>query len=192
MTRIKTFDKEKIVEKAAVFFWHKGYNGASMQELVEYIGLSRSSIYDTYGDKHQLYLDALRKYQENLMTYLIETFATAPDVKTAIQEILITVVNESKTDTLSKGCFLVNSAVELGPHDSDIGEIIRTNLNQLETLFSTQIATGQQMGHVSKKQDPTVLANFLINTITGLRVGAKSNVTEKSLLDSIDIAISVL
>ncbi len=64
MARTKDFDEQEVLKKAVCLFWNKGYNATSMQDLVDQLGISRSSLYDTYGDKHTLYLKALEEYQQ--------------------------------------------------------------------------------------------------------------------------------
>jgi len=76
MARVKTFDQHEVLEKAMQLFWTKGYYDTSVNDLVKHTGLSRSSLYDTYGDKHRLYILALKKYQEDMgsaMKKLVES-----------------------------------------------------------------------------------------------------------------------
>lgn len=63
MARTKDFDENEVLAKAIQLFWYKGYNGTSMQDLVDSLGISRSSLYDTYTDKHTLFIKALESYQ---------------------------------------------------------------------------------------------------------------------------------
>src|SRR5437868_5714416 len=113
MARSKDFDEQEVLSKAVNLFWLKGYNGTSMQDLVDGLGISRSSLYDTYGDKHSLYLKALESYQYAGNDQMCHIINSAPNAKEAIRSLLQFIAN----NLTQKGCFLVNAEVEVAPHD---------------------------------------------------------------------------
>src|ERR1700749_432635 len=87
MARIKEFDTNEVLDKAISLFWDKGYNACSMQDIVEGLGLSRSSIYETFGDKRQLFLDALKKYQRAGLEAREKDVTAASDVREVLKQI---------------------------------------------------------------------------------------------------------
>jgi len=192
MARTKDFDETEVLAKAIKLFWQKGYNGTSMQDLVDTLGISRSSLYDTFGDKHQLYLRALQSYKQTETAKRDQILDGSLPAKVAIRQLMDLTILEMIRDKQHKGCFLINSAVETGPHDKDINAIICQNEQQLETAFYEVLKRGQSNGEISGKQDPRALARFLFNTITGIRVTGKSATDKAVFEDIVNLTMSVL
>src|ERR1700733_11617740 len=103
MARTKDFDEAEVLNKAVCLFWHKGYNGTSMQDLVDALNISRSSLYDTYVDKRNLYLKALAFYQEAGATRLTDVLASNKPAKAKIRQILELVTDDLLSDKQHKG-----------------------------------------------------------------------------------------
>jgi TetR/AcrR family transcriptional repressor of nem operon len=192
MARTKDFDENEVLKKAVCLFWDKGYNGTSMQELVDGLGISRSSLYDTFGDKHQLYLKALEAYQQGYGTEMCTLIREAPSAKAAVKGILELVVSELLGDKQRKGCFMVNAGIELGAHDTEVSALICQNERQLEDTFLEVIHRGQESGELDQKKDPQALARFLGNTVKGLQVSVKSTTEPTFFEDVIQTALITL
>lgn len=192
MARTKDFDETEVLAKAIKLFWQKGYNGTSMQDLVEGLGISRSSLYDTFGDKHQLYLKALQSYKQTEAAKRDEILHSSLPAKAAIRQLMDLTILEMIRDKQHKGCFLINSAVETAAHDKETNAIICQNEEQLENAFFEVIRTGQSKGEISGKHDPRGLARFLLNTIVGLRVTGKTATDKSAFDDIINLTMSVL
>ncbi|MBS7566942.1 TetR/AcrR family transcriptional regulator [Mucilaginibacter sp. Bleaf8] len=192
MARTKDFDEREVLKKAICLFWNKGYNGTSMQELVDGLGISRSSLYDTFGDKHQLYLKALEAYQQGYGNQLCTLIRETPTAKAAIKAMLDLVVNNLLNDQQRKGCFMVNAGIELAAHDTEVNELICQNEQQLEESFLQVIRQGQQSGELDKAKDAQALARFLSNTVKGMQVYVKSTTEKRFFEDIIKIVLTVL
>ncbi|MDO6430049.1 TetR/AcrR family transcriptional regulator [Flavitalea sp. BT771] len=192
MARTKDFDESEVLAKAIELFWQKGYNGTSMQDLVDTLGISRSSLYDTFGDKHQLYLKALESYRQTQAAIRDQILSASVPAKVAIRQLLDLIIFEMIRDKQHKGCFLINSAVETASHDKDTNAIICENDVQLENAFYEVIKRGQSNREISSKQNPRALARFLFNTIAGLRVTGKSAIDKAAFEDIINLTMSVL
>jgi TetR/AcrR family transcriptional repressor of nem operon len=192
MARTKDFDETEVLAKAIKVFWQKGYNGTSMQDLVDGLGISRSSLYDTFGDKHQLYLKALQSYRQTETAKVEQFLNRSVPAKEAIRQLMDGTIQEMICDKQRKGCFLINSAVETAPHDKETNAIICQNERQLENAFYEVIKRGQSNGEISRKQDPRALARFLFNTIVGIRVTGKSATDKSAFEDIVRLTLSVL
>lgn len=192
MARNKDFDEQEVLQKAVCLFWDKGYNGTSMQELVDGLGISRSSLYDTFGDKHQLYIKALEAYGAGSGSQMCSMISEAPSAKEAIKSLLNMVVGNLLGDEQRKGCFIVNAGVELGAHDDEVSKLICQNERQLEAAFLKAISQGQQSGELDKAKDPQALARFLSNTVKGLQVSVKSTTERSFFEDVINTALLIL
>ncbi|HVW96781.1 MAG TPA: TetR/AcrR family transcriptional regulator [Mucilaginibacter sp.] len=192
MARNKDFDESEVLKKAICLFWDKGYNGTSMQDLVDGLGISRSSLYDTFGDKRQLYMKALEVYQQGYGSQLCTLISAAPSAKAAIRNLLEMMVNDLLGDEQRKGCFMVNAGIELGAHDTEVGALICQNELQLEQAFLKAIQQGQESGEIDPQKDPQALARFLGNTVKGLQVSVKSTTDRAFFDDVIHTALTIL
>jgi TetR/AcrR family transcriptional repressor of nem operon len=192
MSRTKAFDEKAILEKAMQLFWCKGYNATSVQDLVADLGISRSSLYDTFGDKHQLYLNALQQYRRQMGGAMMDMIGQSTDIRQTLHDLFDMAVRESISDKLQKGCFMVNSTVELAAWHQDIAEIARKNMEDVEEAFYQAIQKGQQNEQISKKHDARALARFFFNSMNGLRVAAKSGSRQDTFQDIVNVSLSVL
>ncbi len=185
MARTKEFNEDQALDKAIEIFWHKGYNGTSAQDLVTHLGLSRSSLYDTFGDKQKLFAQSLQRYQKNAQNQIVELFDHSENIKETLHDIFKQAVVESLEDRITKGCFMVNSSVELAMHDEEIAKIVKNNSQIMEEVFTNAIQKGQDAGHISKANSAKVLARFIFNTYSGIRVLARTGERDKQVYDDI-------
>src|SRR3954466_15388191 len=149
MARSKDFDEQEVLNKAVNLFWHKGYNGTSMQDLVDGLGISRSSLYDTYGDKHTLFIKALEAYQSAGSAKLCAIVNNTGPAKETIKALLEYIIGELLGDRMQKGCFMVNAEVEIAPHDPEVGKLVCQNDQQVEDVFYRVIKKGQESGEIT-------------------------------------------
>lgn len=185
MARTKEFNEDQALDKAIEIFWHKGYNGTSAQDLVTHLGLSRSSLYDTFGDKQKLFAQSLQRYQKNAQKQVMELFDQSENVKETLHDIFKQAVIESLEDRITKGCFMVNSSVELAIHDEEIAKIVKNNSQIMEEVFTKAVQKGQDSGDISKANSAKVLARFIFNNYSGIRVLARSGERDKQVYDDI-------
>lgn len=191
MARTKDFDEDEVLKKAIGLFWRKGYNATSMQDLVEGLGISRSSLYDTFGDKHTLYIRALESYQTSGSGQMCKIVTNSASAKEAIRQLLELMIGELAADAERKGCFMVNAEVETAPHDEEVNSMICKNDQQVEEAFYAAIKKGQESGEIPATKDARVLARFTINTVKGIRVSAKSTNDRQYFDDIINLSMSV-
>lgn len=192
MARTKDFDENEVLSKAIELFWYKGYNGTSMQDLVDGLGISRSSLYDTYTDKHTLFVKALERYQNSGANRIQEIINKPEPAKVIIKKLLEIATTELLGDKQQKGCFMVNAEVEVAPHDAEVNKLVCKNDRQMEEAFYQVIKKGQDNGDIKNQQDARALARFVFNAVKGMRVTAKSS-TDKSVFDDIiKLTISAL
>ena len=185
MARTKEFNEDQALDKAIEIFWHKGYNGTSAQDLVTHLGLSRSSLYDTFGDKQKLFAQSLQRYQKNAQKQIVELFDQSENIKETLHDIFKQAVIESLEDRITKGCFMVNSSVELAMHDEEIAKIVKNNSQVMEQVFTNAVQKGQDSGAILKANSAKVLARFIFNNYSGIRVLARSGERDKQVYDDI-------
>ncbi|WP_342537615.1 TetR/AcrR family transcriptional regulator [Sporosarcina sp. FSL K6-1540] len=190
MARSKEFDVNLVLRKAMELFWQQGYEKTSMQELVDYMGIHRRSIYDTFGDKRTLFLSALSHYEELITSETKKRVGSKLLVKQGIREVFNMIIYPNLN--LPKGCLSVNAAVELSLLDEEIATKIAEMFTKTEALFYELLKHGQKNGEISKNHDPEVLSLFLHNSLVGLRVLVKIEADKKKLESIIDMTLSVL
>jgi TetR/AcrR family transcriptional repressor of nem operon len=192
MARKKEFDEDELLEKATNLFWRKGYNATSAQDLVDELKINRSSLYNTYSDKKTLFQKALKKYQEQQTQAVLDLLNNADDPEKAIQQVFDDLVKDSNEDTTARGCFMVNTAVEIAGQDEEIGALVHANNRSVEDALTAAIEKGQKMGHFSTKNSARAYARFLFGSINALRVIARSGADKSALNDVARIALASL
>jgi len=186
------FNEETVLQKATAIFWNKGYNGTSMDDLTKATGLSRSSLYNSFGDKHALFMRCLQYYlsdqQKALMKAVNTTDSPLKKIKIAFRNIIDVLLKDDKRN----GCLMVNTTTELSNLDEEIGALALKNTNGMEHVFQQWVKEAQQQGEISKTFTPQAIARHLYNTYSGLHVNAQARPDRKSLEDIVKVALSVL
>lgn len=190
--RTKDFDENEILKKAISIFWEKGYHATSLYDLIEGLGIGRSSIYHAFGDKHNLFVKALERYQEEATARIEAALNDASSVKEGIKALLRLGVVDTLGDECPRGCFKVNTEVELASHDELIKNVLHEDELLIEEALIKAIKKGQKEGQINASRDPKALAHFLCNTITGLRVYSKIRSDRSFFEEVIETALSVL
>jgi len=192
MARTKVFNEAEVLERAMNLFWEKGYHATSAQDLVDGLGISRSSLYDTYGDKHSLFVTALKRYREERIDPVIQGVNSADDIEAYIRFIFEAVKEDALSESRSRGCFMVNSAVELGTVDRDVAAIANDIMKDTEDMITKAIEKGQQRGVFTKTHSASSLSRFIFNSLNGLRVTMKFDASNKMFEDIVDVCLASL
>lgn len=192
--RTKAFNHDEIVDAAMQVFWQLGYSATSIQDLVDATGLSRSSLYNAFENKHGLYTQALRRYHE-LTARNITLLQEPGPVKELVRRLLMRIVNDELDGSAQRGCLAANAALELAGPDDRITELLAGNFLRLEKALEQALLRGQAEGEIASQKTPRALARFIVNTIQGLRVlskGSARHQRRQRLLDVLDITLDAL
>ncbi|AZI26314.1 MULTISPECIES: TetR/AcrR family transcriptional regulator [Pedobacter] len=192
MARTKVFNEAEVLDRAMNLFWEKGYHATSAQDLVDGLGISRSSLYDTYGDKHSLFVMALKRYREERIDPVIQGVNSADDIEAYIRFIFEAVKEDALSESRSRGCFMVNSAVELGTVDRDVAAIANDIMKDTEDMITKAIEKGQQRGVFTKTHSASSLSRFIFNSLNGLRVTMKFDASKKMFEDIVNVCLASL
>jgi TetR/AcrR family transcriptional regulator, transcriptional repressor for nem operon len=185
--RTKKFDPEAALRAALDLFWRKGYEATSMQDLVEHVGISRASLYATFGGKHDLYLKALDRYTEETGDQALRDFARPGPVLPAVREL----VRACADDPEHKGCLVTNTVVELLPGDPACGRRAEANFDRMERDIAGALVRAQAQGELSQDKDPRTVAAFLVTFVQGIRVMSKLD-DRRRLDDAVATALKIL
>ncbi|MEW9531711.1 TetR/AcrR family transcriptional regulator [Microbispora sp. NPDC049125] len=190
MARVKEFDPDVALQAALELFWERGYEGTSMADLVERLGIGRASLYATFGDKHALYMKALRRYAELRDPSPVETLAQPGPVLPAVRAVLRDYCELSIAD--ARGCLVVNAAAEMLPSDEEVGRFVSGRWAELETALTSALIRARAQGELGEGTDPKALARLLLVLMQGLRVMAKASPEPARLQDATEQALALL
>ena len=184
MARPREFDKVTALEAAIECFWDRGYVATSVRDLADKMGISAPSLYNTYGDKHALFVQALEQYLDRSTRARIKRLEDSLPPKQAIRRFIEEIIERSVNDRERRGCFLINSALEVAPHDKELGALIAARLAEIEAFFYRSIKAAQAKGAVPRKRAARDIARLLLGVLLGIRVLARSK-PERGLLEGV-------
>ncbi|NJN48104.1 MAG: TetR/AcrR family transcriptional regulator [Candidatus Competibacteraceae bacterium] len=176
----KSFNEETALEKAMQVFWEKGFEPASIADLLEGTGLNRGSLYNAFGGKRQLFVKALLKYDRDRQAMLAKLEAL-DNPKKAIAAFFDTIVARTVADQDHKGCFLFNTALEITTHDETVNDIVSKGVREIEAFFRRSIEVGQARGDIPKELNPEATAKALLALIVAIRVLGRGVFAEVAL-----------
>jgi TetR/AcrR family transcriptional repressor of nem operon len=183
MARPREFDEANVLAMAARCFWHRGYAATSVKDLVEATGITAASLYNAFSDKRTLFRAALDHYVESSVGERIRR-CDALLGRSAIATFFGDILDRSLNDRDRKGCLLVNSALEIAPHDPQFQKIISGVLRRIEEFFLKCVRAGQTDGTITRSVPAPILARDLLAVLMGVRVLARVR-PEKALLEGI-------
>lgn len=192
MARTREFDEEKVLDAAMQLFWEKGYEATSLSDLTSRMGIQRPSIYSAFGDKKELFEAALRKYTMSRASEVRNKLQSHPSVKDAFRLFFTEVVDEEYSESLSRGCFCINTMVELAPHDEKFEILTREHQMYLSVIFQETIERGIQSGELKTDMDAKSVAQALIVSLIGLTVIMKSRPKRSFVDNAVNVTLSLL
>jgi TetR/AcrR family transcriptional repressor of nem operon len=170
----KSFNVEDTLERAMHTFWVRGYEATSVQDLVGCTGINRGSLYATYGGKRELFLAALRHYDETIRRRFTSRLERRFGPREAIRRQFQAAVDSVVVQKRNWGCFITNTALELAAHDTTVAAIVANAQTEMEEFFARSIAKGQAAGEISAGISPHKTAQGLLASYLGLRVLSRS------------------
>lgn len=192
MARPREFDEQQVVQRALEVFWLKGYNAASLNDLLAATELSKSSFYESFGNKRELVVEALRCYGRAMMEGPIGALAEANAGRAEIEKTLKAVAAVALTQDGQRGCFVNNCMTEIAPHDPVVLAAAQAVVQQLENALAAAVKRGQEDGTINRSERPRALARFLVNTLSGINLAAKSKPAKATLDDIVRVALRTL
>lgn len=192
MSRPQEFETTQVLRSAMYVFWSKGYEAASLQDILAATGLSKSSLYATFGDKRALFLAAFDAYRRERLFHLHRILNDGRPARLSIETFFRQVLAHSRDQAHVPGCMTANEAVELAPHDEDIQKLVAGDFQAIEDEFAPTIARGQADGSIASRQDPRRLAHFLLVGLQGLEVMLRAKTEQAPLEDTISVMLAVL
>lgn len=161
-----------------------------MQDLVTGMGIHKRSMYDTFGDKHTLYMKVLERYAGTVSGKMESKVEGLSSAKKAIRLLFEAIAYNNGPEP--KGCLLVNTAVELAVHDPEAAARVKDAFLDTEHLLERLLRQGQESGELTRSFDPSDMAAYLHNALVGLRVLVKTEPDAGRLQTIIDLTLKSL
>jgi TetR/AcrR family transcriptional repressor of nem operon len=184
MPRPREFDETAALEAAIECFWRHGYEATSLRDLTASMGLTAPSLYNAFGDKQQLFSRALERYLERTTRDRLDRLEQSFAPEEALKRFFGEIIEHSINDRHRKGCFLVNSALEVAPHHAECRAVIAGQFRDIEAFFKRCILAAQADKTVSPDIDAGDTARLLLGVLLGIRVMARTN-PDRDVLEGI-------
>lgn len=192
MARPRSFDEPAALMAAMELFWEQGYAATSMEQLTRAMGISRQSLYDTFGDKHQLFMAALDAYCAALEKELLEPLKRPGAGLAALHEAGLGIIDFLIRYPKRRACLMANTALELAPHDKPVALKVRAHMANMEAAFRAVLENAKARGEIAPQADCASLARYFTGMAQGLMVLAKSGAGRETLEEIANTAAGVL
>ena len=170
MPKVETFNKDVALKQATEIFHNKGYNATSMQDLVDATGLNRSSIYNSFESKMNLYLECLKLYESKYNREISKRLLNSNNGLEAIKFIFELYLNEMTKLKNERGCLIVNCKSEMANHEDTITNFLNANQQKTLALLEDLIYKGQEDKSLNNNKKPEEYALYLYASLQGFRM----------------------
>lgn len=192
MVRTRSFDPSVALSRAVELFSSKGYSDTSMDDIVKATGVSRYGLYGTFGNKRELFEQALERYADGMgrdsFMRLLEPDASIEHVRAIFAER----IEQMSSCGEDRGCMLCHTAMELAPHDNEIEEVLQKFLGRMSKAFSVGLDNARLRGEIREDVDTGGAGEFLTGALFGLAVLARAGFPQSTLDSFVDNTISSL
>ena len=180
MARPKSFDADDVLQKATELFWSRGYDGTSIRDLEKHLGVGRQSLYDTFGDKHALFLKALSNYASDSVR--LRAALDGPNAGLAeLEGFLETMVCFATPVGPRPACFIVNTVAELGDDDAEVSGVCEASREGVTASVANAIGNAARNGEIPAPESIGAAADFLVAQIYGLLLLGKNGASRERL-----------
>ena len=192
MVRTRSFDPSTALKHAVELFASKGYSDTSMEDIVKATGVSRYGIYGTFGNKRELFEQALDRYADRIgkqsFLRLLEPDASLAHIRTIFHER----VEDMCCEEENKGCLFVHTAMELAPKDDDLRDVLQRFMRRMGKLFAVGLDSAKARGEVRQDLDTQAAGELLTSTMFGLAVLGRSGFDRKTLDAIVDNTLGAM
>jgi TetR/AcrR family transcriptional repressor of nem operon len=184
MARPREFDSDQVLEQATRVFWARGFEHSSLDDLCAATGLNRSSLYAAFGDKRDLYLQSLARYEAGSVERIRKAFDGQP-VREGLRAFLGSLIDAIVAGPGRRGCFIGNCAAEMARLDRTAAARVKKSLERIEEAFRAALEAGGIA-------DARARARFITAGVQGLRLYGKANPDRKALEDVAAVLVRTL
>ena len=184
MGKMPKYEMDEVLTKIMRQFWRHGYSATSIRDIEKATGLFRGSLYHAFGDKREMFMRALHRYDQLYREAPIKELEKHSSPRQAVLAVFEAAASEVMENGSSDGCLEVNIALELGAHDLEVASILTGAFTGMTEFLHTSIRRGQANGEISTEVDPELTAKSLLGLFLGLRVLSRVS-PDESFLESV-------
>jgi TetR/AcrR family transcriptional repressor of nem operon len=192
MARNRQFDEAQALGAAMRVFWKNGYEGTSIQDLEDAMGLKRTSIYNAFGNKRALFEHVTAFYKESVMARLFSDMDAAPDIREGIRRLLNSALDIHFDEANPGGCLVVLSVLESGQHDTRSQASMQETIHDLRNALQSRLNRARKAGELAADLDTAATATTIATTMTGMMVMGKANFTRAALKKTVNQVVGLL
>ena len=174
------------------YFWFHGYEATSLHDLLSVMHLSKSSFYQTFGSKHELFQRCINHYQDALRDNMMTQLNQSRSGREFIERAFFSVADDAGKSAGKQGCLLMNTASEFAQRDAMIASLVTKGTDKLHTVFLTAIKRAQKEGDIPADSNPRALASYLMSSMSGLKTMVKAGMDKKTTKDIVKITLNAL
>ncbi len=192
MGRPREFDTEQALEAAMKYFWIHGYESTSLHDLLKVMHLSKSSFYQTFSSKHELFQRCISHYQDSLKDSMMSNLNQSDSARKFIEGTFYSVADEAGKPGGKQGCLLMNTASEFAQRDPVIAGLVSVGTEKLNKVFLSAVKRAQSEGEIPQDNDSRALADYLISSMSGLKTMVKAGMSRKTTRNIVEVTLKVL
>jgi TetR/AcrR family transcriptional repressor of nem operon len=192
MSRLQTPDEAQVVDRAMEVFWTKGYDGTSVSDLAEELGIAPVQMYHAFGDKHGLFLRALERYRDSEARSLAPALLSEGLVLPRVRAIMLGYLQLAAEESEPRGCLIANTAGEALPGDPAIADCLAEVMSVVEDGFLQGLEHAVNQGELPEGLDLSANAAMLTMLLQGLQVLVKLDPDPLRLTPAVDAALAGL
>jgi TetR/AcrR family transcriptional regulator, transcriptional repressor for nem operon len=192
MARPREFDVDQALEKAMRVFWAQGFQGSSFDDLMKAARVQKQSLYNAFGDKHELFLKALALYRTQVLSQVQAMLSAEGSPLAAITRFMRYAAEPGRLHDCPPGCLMSNTALELGTSDSDVAREVKLLFRGMEHALSAAVEKGQAAGEITQRFSSNEIGRSLANTINGIRILENTGASPQQVKGIVDMALAAI
>ncbi len=190
--RPRNFDSDQALQSAVQVFWSKGYEATSLADLIDAMQISKSSFYQTFESKHQLFQNCINHYQGRFISDITDSLQSSKTGRAFIEDTFKGLADKARPSGDRRGCLILNCASEFAQRDPVIAELITKSIQRMTDVFLSAIKRAQQEGDISPDKKPLPLARYLLSSLNGLTTTIKAGASPKEIREVTEVVLTAL
>ena len=186
------FDPDAALDAAMQVFWRNGYENTSMQDLLDAMRISKSSLYQAFGGKQALFERCMTRYGDEMTGALRGALQASPSGLGFIRQFLESVLDEARGVCEARGCLVLNTANEFARRNPRIAEAVSQGLDRFHGVLLTAVERAQQEGGIPLARNAAMLASYLVSSMSGLKTMSKAGAGEDTLRGIVELTLKAL
>jgi AcrR family transcriptional regulator len=192
MARPREFDEEEALARVMRVFWDQGFQAATFADLTKAADVRKQSLYGVFGDKRSLFLKSLALYRNEVLSKARKVVSEADSPLEGIARLMRYAARPSTSKDSPSGCLMANTALELGPSDSEVAAELKSMFRAIEGILTAAVKKGQERGEITTRFESAAIGQSLANTINGLRILQNTGASTQQLKTVVEMALAVI